>query len=44
MQSLIELSGVSKHFGDGPTRVDALRDVNLTVRQGEVVALLGPSG
>lgn len=44
MQSLIELWGVSKYFGDGPTRVDALRDVNLTVRQGEVVALLGPSG
>ena len=41
---LIEISGVSKHFGEGETRVDALRDINLTVRQGEVVALLGPSG
>ena len=41
---LIEISGISKHFGEGATRVDALRDINLTVRQGEVVALLGPSG
>jgi putative ABC transport system ATP-binding protein len=43
-QPLIEISGVSKHFGEGETRVDALRTIDLTVRQGEVVALLGPSG
>jgi putative ABC transport system ATP-binding protein len=43
-QPLIEITGVSKHFGEGETRVDALRDIDLTVRQGEVVALLGPSG
>lgn len=40
----MEVSGLSKHFGEGPTRVDALQDVDLTVRSGEVVALLGPSG
>ena len=43
-QPLIEIAGVSKHFGEGETRVDALRNIDLTVRQGEVVALLGPSG
>ncbi|MCG6560580.1 ABC transporter ATP-binding protein [Ruegeria sp. 1NDH52C] len=43
-QPLIEISGVSKRFGEGETRVDALRDIDLTVRRGEVVALLGPSG
>jgi len=43
-QPLIGISGVSKHFGEGETRVDALRDIDLTVRRGEVVALLGPSG
>ena len=42
--TLIEVSGVAKHFGEGETRVDALRSVDLTVRAGEVVALLGPSG
>ena len=34
------LDGVSKNYGD----VRALRDVNFTVRAGEVVALLGPNG
>ncbi|MCB1311492.1 MAG: ABC transporter ATP-binding protein [Sedimentitalea sp.] len=41
---LVEIEAVSKHFGSGSTRVDALRGIDLTVRQGEVVALLGPSG
>lgn len=41
---LIEIAGVSKHFGEGEARVDALRNIDLTVRRGEVVALLGPSG
>jgi putative ABC transport system ATP-binding protein len=41
---LVELRGVSKRFGEGETRVDALRDVTLSVGAGEVVGLLGPSG
>jgi len=41
---LIEIVGVSKHFGEGEARVDALRNIDLTVCHGEVVALLGPSG
>lgn len=42
--ALIELRGISKHFGEGETRVDALREVTLGVKPGEVVGLLGPSG
>ncbi len=42
--TLIDVAGVAKHFGEGETRVDALRSVDLEVRSGEVVALLGPSG
>jgi len=41
---LVRLDRISKHFGEGETRVDALRDVSLNVHPGEVVALLGPSG
>lgn len=41
---LVETKGLSKHFGEGQTRVDALRDVSLTVLSGEVIGLLGPSG
>lgn len=41
---IVDVGGVSKHFGDGDTRVDALKDINLAVHAGEVVALLGPSG
>jgi putative ABC transport system ATP-binding protein len=43
-EPVIELKGVSKHFGDGPTRVDALRDVSIAVYPGTVIGLRGPSG
>jgi putative ABC transport system ATP-binding protein len=41
---VVELKDISKHFGEGETRVDALRNITLTVSSGEVVGLLGPSG
>src|SRR6266705_2319260 len=43
-QPIVEIRGISKHFGEGPTRVDALRDVSLDVYPGTVVGLRGPSG
>jgi len=42
--AVVEVRGISKHFGEGPTRVDALRDVSLDVFPGTVVGLRGPSG
>lgn len=42
--ALVELRQLSKHFGEGPTRVDALREVSLTIRARDIVGLLGPSG
>jgi putative ABC transport system ATP-binding protein len=41
---LVRLRNVSKHFGEGETRVDALRNVSIDVCPRELVALLGPSG
>jgi len=41
---LVHLKGISKHFGEGDTRVDALKTVNMEVYAGQVVGLLGPSG
>jgi putative ABC transport system ATP-binding protein len=43
-EPLVALRGISKHFGEGETRVDALRDITLEVHPGKVVGLLGPSG
>ncbi len=43
-QPLVDLRDLSKHFGEGETRVDALREVSLQVYAGQVVGLLGPSG
>ncbi|MGD9827787.1 MAG: ABC transporter ATP-binding protein [Hyphomicrobiaceae bacterium] len=41
---LVRIERISKHFGEGESRVDALREVSLDVYPGQVVALLGPSG
>ena len=43
-QPLVELKGISKHFGEGERRIDALRHITLSVSSGTVVGLLGPSG
>jgi putative ABC transport system ATP-binding protein len=40
----LELKQVSKSYGEGPTFVEALREVDLTVLPGELVAIMGPSG
>ncbi|MEL6373623.1 MAG: nitrate ABC transporter ATP-binding protein [Pseudomonadota bacterium] len=42
--SLLELKGVSKHFGEGENRTRVLADINLTVEEGELIAIVGFSG
>lgn len=43
-RALVRVQGISKHFGEGEARVDALTNITLDVYPGQVVALLGPSG
>ena len=40
----VEVRGLTKVFGVGDTRVEALRGVDLDVRAGEFLAVMGPSG
>jgi putative ABC transport system ATP-binding protein len=42
--TVLELRSVSKTYGQGPTAVTALRDVDLSVEPGSMVAVMGPSG
>ena len=43
-QPVVELRSISKHFGEGSARVDALREVSFDVFPGTVIGLRGPSG
>jgi putative ABC transport system ATP-binding protein len=40
----ISCHGVQKHYGEGETRIDALRGVDFEARFGELSFLVGPSG
>jgi putative ABC transport system ATP-binding protein len=40
----VEVRGLTRVFGSGDARVEALRGIDLTVRRGEFVAVMGPSG
>jgi len=42
--SIVEARGLTKVYGSGDTQVTALDHVDLTVAQGEFVAVMGPSG
>jgi putative ABC transport system ATP-binding protein len=41
---VLDARGLTKTYGDGPTAVHALRGVDLGVRRGEFIVLLGASG
>jgi putative ABC transport system ATP-binding protein len=40
----VEARELTRRYGEGETAVDALRGVDLEVRSGELVAVMGPSG
>ena len=41
---IIEARGVTKTYDTGTVQVNALKNVDLTIRRGEMVAIMGPSG
>lgn len=40
----IEIQGIKKHYGEGESRVEVLRGIDISISQGEFCVLLGPSG
>ncbi len=42
--SLLELRQISKFYGEGETAVRALYEIDLSVEEGHLVAVMGPSG
>ena len=42
--ALLELKNVSKSYGTGSSKIDVLSEINLTVNEGEFVAIVGFSG
>ena len=40
----LQLSGVERHYGQGDTLLSILKGANFTMRSGEIVALVAPSG
>ncbi len=42
--AILELNQVSKSFGEGHKRVDALKETNFSAQKGELIAVIGPSG
>ena len=43
-QPIIELKGITKTFGTGDGAVTALKDVDLTIYEGEIFGVIGLSG
>jgi len=41
---MIQLKGIFKWVNSGGNRVFLLKDINLTIKQGEFVSIMGPSG
>lgn len=41
---LIRLEKMSKEYGKGNNKIDALKDITFSINKGEMIAIVGPSG
>ncbi|CEQ11374.1 MAG: ABC transporter ATP-binding protein [Paraclostridium sordellii] len=41
---ILRVENLTKSYGKGETKVDALKNINLSINKGEFVAIVGPSG
>ena len=44
MKVFLEIKNIKKHFGDGESRVEVLKGIDIEIEKGEFCVLLGPSG
>lgn len=44
MHNIVEFRGVSKGYGEGSNRTEVLHDINLNIREGEFLAIVGFTG
>ncbi|MCW9709714.1 MacB family efflux pump subunit [Avibacterium sp. 21-586] len=42
--NIIELSHINKFFGEGENRTQVLKDINLDIKKGDFIAIIGQSG
>ncbi|MBQ8569691.1 MAG: ABC transporter ATP-binding protein [Oscillospiraceae bacterium] len=40
----LEISGIRKSFGEGESKIEVLKGIDLSIEKGEICVLLGPSG
>ena len=41
---LLRVENLSKSYGKGEAKVDAIKNINLSIKKGEFIAIVGPSG
>ena len=41
---MVKVENLSKLYGSGDIKIDALKDINITIKHGEFVAIVGSSG